>query len=169
MLSFARPEEGELEADFEVLDINKVIEETIYLAEHDSKNVRIEIKKNLSVNMPMIMACAKKLQQAFFNIIINAFAAMEHGGVLTLSSEYNKANKSVVVSFSDTGSGFAPEILDKIFDPFFTSRKGGTGLGLTITHQIISIHKGKIDVQSQPGEGTTFLVSFPIGYTGSKS
>ena len=87
---------------------------------------------------------------------------MEKGGTLTITTGFKEENKLVEVKFSDTGCGIAPEILNKIFDPFFTKKEGGTGLGLTITHQIISSHNGKVDVKSKPKEGTTFIITFPV-------
>ncbi len=161
LLSFARPDDSEVESRFSRLNINEVIAQTLLLAEHDTKNVHIEIAKNFADDLPLILADAKKLQQAFLNIIFNAFAAMEKGGTLTITTGYKQENKLVEIKFSDTGSGIAPEILNKIFDPFFTRKEGGTGLGLTITHQIISSHNGKVDVKSIPKEGTTFIITFP--------
>jgi len=162
LLSFSRPDGSESDAVVEPVNINQVIEETLLLAGHDEKKVRIEIQKQFAATLPQIRADGKKLQQAFFNIIINAFAAMENGGTLTISTDYRPDNRSVQIIFTDTGCGIPPEAMNKIFDPFFTSKKGGTGLGLTITHQIIVSHQGKIDVKSDAGAGTSFIISFPV-------
>jgi len=162
LLSFARPEDSELESRFCQVNINDVIEQTLLLAAHDTKKERVQIQKQFSENLPDISADAKKLQQAFLNIVFNAFAAMENGGTLTIETAYKEDTKAVQVSFVDTGVGMPQEIVDKIFDPFFTAKEGGTGLGLTITHQIISSHGGKIDVKSEQGQGTTFIISFPV-------
>jgi len=162
LLSFARPEDSELESRFCQVNINDVIEQTLLLAAHDTKKERVQIQKQFSENLPDISADAKKLQQAFLNIVFNAFAAMENGGTLTIETAYKEDTKAVQVSFVDTVVGMPQEIVDKIFDPFFTAKEGGTGLGLTITHQIISSHGGKIDVKSEQGQGTTFIISFPV-------
>ncbi|MBI4846716.1 MAG: PAS domain S-box protein [Candidatus Omnitrophica bacterium] len=162
LLSFARPENSELEANLELLNINEVIEQTLLLATHDTKNVDIKIVKKYLKDLPMVLADAKKLQQAFLNIIINAFAAMGNGGTLNIGTVLASNNKMICVIFQDTGCGIPAEILSKIFDPFFTAREGGTGLGLTITHQIISSHNGKIDVKSEAGTGTSFIIYLPV-------
>ena len=88
---------------------------------------------------------------------------MSKGGSLKIESRYNKNNKKVEIKFIDTGGGIAREHLDKIFDPFFTTKgpTKGVGLGLSISHGIITNHKGTIEVKSQSGKGTTFIVRFP--------
>ncbi len=161
LLSFARPDASELEANFVEVNINNVIEQTLLLAAHDSKKAKIQIVKQFSSDIPPVLADAKKLQQAFLNIIFNAFSAMEDGGDLTIKTDFNKSTKVLNVSFVDTGIGISEEGLKKIFDPFYTAKASGTGLGLTIAHQIISSHKGRIDVKSELGKGTTFAISLP--------
>ena len=161
LLSFARPDASELEANFVEVNINDVIEQTLLLATHDSKKAKIEIFKEFFTDMPLLLADAKKLQQAFLNIIFNAFSAMENGGNLTISTGFNKDTKVINISFADTGVGISADGLKKIFDPFYTAKAIGTGLGLTITHQIIASHKGKIDVKSELGEGTVFTINLP--------
>ncbi|MBU2064022.1 MAG: PAS domain-containing protein [Candidatus Omnitrophica bacterium] len=160
LLSFARPDESELDSNFSPHNVNDIIEQTLRLAEHDTKNTGINIVRNFSPDLPDISADAKKLQQAFLNLIFNASAAMQAEGILTLSTAYKPENSSIEVKVSDTGCGIEPEVLSKIFDPFYTTKKGGTGLGLTITHQIITAHNGKMDVKSVPGKGTTIIINF---------
>jgi len=162
LLSFARPDDSELEVNFAELNLNEVIEQTLLLAAHDSKKEKIKIIKDYALDLPLISADSKKLQQAFLNLIMNAFSAMENVGNLTIKTEYKPDIKTAKVIFADTGSGIDANNLAKIFDPFFTAKPGGTGLGLTITHQIISTHKGKIDVESKIDKGTKFIISFPI-------
>ncbi len=161
LLSFARPDASELEANFIQLNINDVIEQTLLLAEHDSKREKIQIIKEFSSDVPLVLADAKKLQQAFLNIIFNAFGAMEDGGDLTIKTSFNKSTKVLNIAFSDTGIGISDEGQKKIFDPFYTAKASGTGLGLTISHQIISSHQGRINVKSEMGQGTTFTISLP--------
>ena len=86
---------------------------------------------------------------------------MKDVGTLTIKTEFNKNSKTVDISFADTGVGINDEGLKRIFDPFYTAKDDGTGLGLTIAHQIISSHKGKIDVKSELGKGTMFIISLP--------
>ncbi|MCG2711550.1 MAG: ATP-binding protein, partial [Candidatus Omnitrophica bacterium] len=161
LLSFARPDASELEANFIQVNINDVIEQTLILAAHDSKKEKIRIIKQFSSDVPLVLADAKKLQQAFLNIIFNAFSAMGVGGDLTIKTDFNKNTKVLNISFADTGTGISEEGLKKVFDPFYTAKASGTGLGLTIAHQIISSHQGKIDVKSEMGQGATFTISLP--------
>ncbi|MFH1776961.1 MAG: ATP-binding protein [Candidatus Omnitrophota bacterium] len=161
LLSFAKPE-TETKLSPETLEINKLIDTTLQLARHDCLNMKVNIDKKYGANLPKIKADPKQLQQAFLNIIFNAFHAMETGGTLTIMTQKLPQNNCLEIHFADTGIGMSDEIMSKLFDPFFTTRKGGTGLGLTITHQIISAHHGKIDLRSEPGKGTEVIISLPI-------
>jgi signal transduction histidine kinase len=114
----------------------------------------------------MIVGNAGKLQQVFLNLFLNAKDSMPNGGTLHVSTSNGQA---VTVRVADTGSGIAQEHIARIYDPFFTTknlaREGqsrGTGLGLSVTYGIIQEHAGKIYVESQPGEGTTFHLEFPM-------
>ena len=131
------------------------------LAGHDAKNAGVKVERDFQT-VPLIMGDAKKLQQAFLNIIFNAFAAMSGSGILTVATRSVSDRSQVEATIRDTGCGIPAEKLGNIFDPFYTTREGGTGLGLTITHQIISSHGGKIDVRSDQGKGTQFAVTFPV-------
>ncbi len=158
LLSFARPEESHVEPN----DINEIIEDTLQLAKHDASQAKIEIIRNYDSNLPNVSADSKKLQQAFLNIIFNAFHAMkEKGGQLSITTHLYEDPKFVEIRFQDTGPGIAPEHITRLFDPFFTTREDGTGLGLTITHQIIDSHGGRIAVGSGMGKGATFSVCLP--------
>ena len=161
LLSFARPDKSELEAQFSRLNIQEVLEQTVQLAGHDAKNAVVKVERDFQT-VPQILGDAKKLQQAFLNIIFNAFAAMSGSGTLTVATRLVSDRSQVEATIRDTGCGIPAEKLGNIFDPFYTTREGGTGLGLTITHQIISSHGGKIDVRSDLGKGTQFVVTFPV-------
>ncbi len=142
--------------------VNKAIEETVAMVQHEYRNWKIDIECALHPDLPPIMANANALQQAFLNLLINARDAMPQGGkisITTASSGYH-----VIVKFSDTGSGIAKEHLDKIFMPFFTTKGegNGTGLGLSICRTIVSEHKGEINVESEVGKGTTFTIFLPM-------
>jgi two-component system NtrC family sensor kinase len=103
-----------------------------------------------------------QLQQVFLNIMLNAYQAMPNGGQLRIASRAD--GKEVQVIFADTGSGISQENLKRIFDPFFTTKEvgEGTGLGLSISYGIIEQHGGTIEVESEPGTGSTFTVKLPI-------
>jgi len=157
LLDFSRHRETE----FEIINVNDVIEEVLLLIEIQALFQNIEIVRNLGVDLPTIKGDRSQLQQVFMNLAINAAEAMKGEGKLTIESAFKG---EIVIRFSDTGSGIAPENRDKIFEPFFTTRsdKGGSGLGLAISHGIIAGHGGTISFTSKVNEGTTFTVRLPV-------
>src|SRR5947208_123378 len=153
-------------AEFAEVDVNRVIVDTLSLLEHQFKTGRIRVQDELAAHLPPIQGNAGRLQQVFLNLFLNAKDAMPDGGTLKIATS-NGEGVSVVIS--DTGIGIAQEYVQRIYDPFFTTktspREGqsrGTGLGLSVTYGIIQEHAGKIRVESRPGEGTTFYLDFPM-------
>ena len=159
LLNFSRTSPTE----FVAVDLNKVIRETLTLVEHQFAKVAVKTDLALDDGIALVKGSPGKLQQVFLNLFLNARDAMESGGTLTI--ETRQSNGAVRVSVRDTGSGIAGENLARIFDPFFTTKgaKKGTGLGLSVSYGIVREHGGDITVQSQPGKGTQFLLTFPIG------
>jgi signal transduction histidine kinase len=100
------------------------------------------------------------MKQALLNLILNAIQAMPQGGTLTVSTALRK--DAMEIRIADTGVGITEESRKKLFSPFFTTKRNGTGLGLAITYRIIENHRGRIDVESEPGKGTAFTVRLPI-------
>jgi signal transduction histidine kinase len=96
------------------------------------------------------------------NLIINAVEATDAGGTISISTTYKPGLETIEIAVSDTGEGISEANLVRIFDPFYTTKDNGNGLGLAITHGIIEQHNGTIDVESQPGRGTTFTIKLPI-------
>ena len=162
LLNFSRTSGTE----FANVDINKVITDTLALLEHQFKVSKIKVESDLTPNLSPIQGNPGRLQQVFLNLFLNAKDAMAGGGKLTVAT----ANGEVIsVRVSDTGSGIAPEHIQRIYDPFFTTKTApkegqtrGTGLGLSVTYGIIQEHAGKIRVESDPGAGTTFALDFPL-------
>jgi two-component system, NtrC family, sensor kinase len=162
LLNFSRTTGTELTE----VSLNKVIADTLALLEHQFKVAHIQVQSELYGNLPLIQGNAGRLQQVFLNLFLNAKDAMSGGGVLnvaTLNGEF------VSVRVADTGSGIAQENIQRIYDPFFTTKTSpeegqnrGTGLGLSVTYGIIQEHAGNIRVESRPGEGTTFTLDFPL-------
>lgn len=141
--------------------LNDILDETLTLASDRIKLKEIKVVKNYSDNLDNIMLDGEKIKIAFLNIIINAVEAMEPGkGVLTLTTE--KRENKVCVLISDNGSGIEPENLNQLFEPFFSGKPKGMGLGLTTTQNIILNHKGRIEVESEKNKGTTFVISFNL-------
>jgi PAS domain S-box-containing protein len=162
LLNFSRTSGTE----FTEVDANKIIHDTLTLLEHQFKTARIEVEEQLEQELPFIHGNPGKLQQVFLNLFLNAKDAMPHGGKLRVRTGNGSA---VSVTISDTGVGIAQEHIHRIYDPFFTTKTSardgqprGTGLGLSVTYGIIQEHAGKIQVDSKPGEGTTFYLEFPL-------
>ena len=142
-------------------DINEIIKRTLQLLEHQAAFHNIRVIKKLDESLPQIKVDKDKIKQVFWNLMINAAEAMPHGGTLTLASQLSGDEKYVEVVFTDTGVGIPQEYLNKLFDPFFTTKGGGTGLGLAVSYGIIEQHQGKIEVKSEPGQGSVFTISLP--------
>jgi two-component system NtrC family sensor kinase len=139
--------------------------ETLKLLEHQFRASQVHLETSLEDDLPPILGNSGKLQQVFLNLFLNAKDAMAAGGTLRVATQ---ANGHVAVDVSDTGSGIALEHVQRIYDPFFTTKltvsegqRRGTGLGLAVTYGIIQEHAGKIQVESQVGSGTTFHLEFP--------
>jgi signal transduction histidine kinase len=141
------------------LNINDIIREVL-----SGTNVpeNIEVKSQFAGSMPTIMADPAQLVQLFANIILNAIQSMDEGGQLIIKSEAPDPDR-VVVSIADTGIGIPEENAGKIFEPLFTTRAKGIGLGMAITKTFVEGHGGTIEVQSEPGKGSTFSVNLPMG------
>jgi two-component system NtrC family sensor kinase len=162
LLNFSRTSGTE----FADVDINKVISDTLALLEHQFKTSKIQVESDLTAGISPIQGNSGRLQQVFLNLFLNAKDAMPGGGKLSVATTNGEM---VSVRVSDSGSGIAPEHIQRIYDPFFTTKTApkegqsrGTGLGLSVTYGIIQEHAGKIRVESNPGAGTTFALDFPL-------
>lgn len=165
LLDFARASDPVLAP----ADLNALIEEAVMLVCTRSVMVQISLEKDLS-SMPPIMLDINQIKQVLVNLLNNAVQAMPDGGHLTLASRLTEREiegvyrQMAAVYVSDSGVGIPPEDLDRIFDPFFTTKEvgQGTGLGLSVSYSIVEKHNGRIEVESMPGEGSTFVVLLPI-------
>jgi two-component system, NtrC family, sensor kinase len=162
LLNFSRTSGTE----FTDVDVNKIITDTLTLLEHQFKTAKVRVNSELLAGISPIQGNAGRLQQVFLNLFLNAKDAMPHGGILRIATSNGEM---VSIRVSDTGSGIAPEHIQRIYDPFFTTKTApkegqprGTGLGLSVTYGIIQEHAGKIRVESKPGTGTTFALDFPL-------
>lgn len=163
LLDFSRQSEPNMRK----VEFNSIVDAALQLVEHQISLENIQLIKNLDPKIPAVKADFDKMQQVLINVILNANQAMPEGGTLTIATslaervELGKEIKNAVrIDISDTGVGIAKENLDKLFTPFFTTKdKGkGVGLGLPVVHGIIEQHRGKIEVKSEPGSGTTFTI-----------
>jgi two-component system NtrC family sensor kinase len=146
--------------------VNKVVEDTLFLLKHHERFKLIIIKRELADKLPLVHANSEQLIQVFMALMLNAMDAMEARGTLTVttSRSADRADE-VVIAFSDTGTGISRADIQKIFEPFYTTKPQGrgTGLGLSICYSIVSDHRGRIEVDSQLGRGSTFRVILPTG------
>ena len=148
--------------EFSAVDLNSVLEETLTLVQHPFRTAQVNVIKNYTHQLPLVLGSTTRLQQVFLNLFMNARDAMPTGGMLEVRTAAH--NGSVEVEVTDTGTGIATEHLKRIFDPFFTTKTSGrgTGLGLSVSYGIIKEHAGKVDVRSTPGKGTSFRLEFPV-------
>lgn len=144
------------------VDLNHLVEETLLLMEKQVVKEGIAVKRALAPDLPPVWGDDNALQQVMLNLLSNARDALPEGGEIAVETGPSPGQPGAVrLIVSDTGPGIPPDVLPKIFDPFFTTKSEGTGLGLSISYGIVRDHKGTVDVQSRPGEGTTFILTFP--------
>ena len=160
LLGFARHNTKDME--WVGFDLAQSIQQACALVKHQLDARRIDIAVECEDDIPEMIGNVGELEQVFINLILNARNAMPEGGELRISAR--RDDDAVEVRFADTGTGVAPEHLDRIFEPFFTTRadEGGTGLGLAVSYRIIEMHQGSLTVESTPGEGATFTIRLPL-------
>jgi signal transduction histidine kinase len=161
-LDYARP----FKKNISLCEINKILEKTYALVKAEGIPEQVKITLDFEENLPLIHADAEQLRQVFLNLFLNAIQAMPEGGSLVVStaleSNSDKTGTYLSIKFTDTGIGIPADHIDKLFNPFFTTKKEGTGLGLAICHRIIEGHNGTIEVSSQIGKGSQFVVKLPV-------
>jgi signal transduction histidine kinase len=161
LLEFARPSEPK----FELEDINGILDGMILLVSTETKSKRIDILKDYGSDLSPITIDREQMKQVFLNMLLNAIEATpENGKIYVKTRSYTKPDGEpyIQIEFTDTGCGIRPEYLEDIFTPFFTTKEKGSGLGLSISNQIIQDHKGYIDVESQVNRGTSFFINLPL-------
>lgn len=156
-LDFAR----EAPLRLEEVDLSVLLRRTLKLMEVDLERAGVRSRSDLDDDGSLVLqADPRRLQQVFLNLLLNAVQAMPEGGTLELSAE--KLDGVVRLRVGDDGQGIEARRLDEIFEPFSTSREKGSGLGLFIVRRIVEEHHGRIDVDSEPGRGTTFTLELPL-------
>jgi signal transduction histidine kinase len=154
-LEFYRPAQAQVGP----VDINAAVERVLSLARKKLSHSEIEVELALASDLPPVNGMSDQFAQVFLNLIVNASEAMKDGGKLRIESRVS--NGYVEIVFTDTGPGIAPEDLTHVFEPFYTTKDSGTGLGLAVSYNIIESHQGTLSVASVPGHGATFTVRLP--------
>ncbi|HIJ94172.1 MAG TPA: PAS domain S-box protein [Desulfuromonadales bacterium] len=160
LLNFGRKSDGLIGN----VDLNSILMEILELLRHQTYDDQIDLVVDLQDNLPSLLGDPSGLRQVFMNLLINAHHAIKKGGQVSISTQYNREEARVYVEVSDTGSGIDPDIIDRIWDPFFTTKATGKGLGLglALTFNIVKRHGGEISVQSTVGKGSQFIVWLPV-------
>jgi PAS domain S-box-containing protein len=161
LLDFSRQSEIEIREN----DIHEILDKTLTILRHRAGLDEIKIHTNYAAELPFLSCDFKRLQQAFVNILWNAIEAMPEGGALTVTSNFDREKDRIEIQVSDTGVGIPEEDVERIFEPFFTSKADGkgVGLGLSVAYGIIRQHHGEIHIHSKVGQGTRFSIQLPPG------
>jgi two-component system, sporulation sensor kinase E len=155
-LKAVRPSKPKLER----LSVHDILLEVLKVLEPETNNRDVLVEQELARDLPKVMVDRDQMKQVFFNIIRNALQAMNKGGILHIRTEAQA--ERVMIAFRDTGGGMPADVLQRIFEPYFTTKNEGTGLGLMIVQRVIREHGGLIEVSSEQGRGTTFRIFLPL-------
>ncbi|MEE4601141.1 MAG: ATP-binding protein [Desulfobacteraceae bacterium] len=157
LLEFARPTKLNLKPS----NLNELLKHSARLIEQEATAKNVQVQMDLNPDSVRADVDPDRLTQCFLNLYLNALQVMENGGQLTIRSS-TRGDDSVVIDIKDNGAGISPDDLGKIFDPYYTTKPKGTGLGLPIVHKIIEAHQGQVKVRSTVGQGTVFSIILPL-------
>ena len=158
LLSFARQSPG----THAIVQLNDVVRETLLLAERQVTRTGITLLVEAADALPPVRGDGSALEQVLLNLVTNAVAAVEAGGEIRITTcPHPERPGWIQLIVADSGRGISPDVLPRIFDPFFSTKPSGTGLGLSVSHGIVREHGGTIDVESTPGQGTRFTIALP--------
>jgi signal transduction histidine kinase len=160
MVEFANPNKYQTRR----MDIRDLLEKSLDLLSSDLTGKNIEVNWDFPTVLPAVMVNDHEMYQVFVNIVLNAVDSMEMGGRLGLRCEIipEEGHEWLRLRFEDNGCGISEDNLGRIFERYFTTKQTGTGLGLAIVERIVSVHNGRIHVQSKVGEGTVFIIDLPV-------
>jgi signal transduction histidine kinase len=145
-------------------DLQEILESSLSMISEEYKTERLQMVNEFAPDLPRVMGDDRQLKQAFFNLFANACQAMNGNGTLSVRATPDSRNGTsyLRVEVKDTGNGIDPETLSNIFNPFYSTKESSLGMGLAIVHKIVTSHGGQIQVDNRPGDGATFIVTFPI-------
>jgi PAS domain S-box-containing protein len=147
--------------NFEIHQLNEIVQESVDFLRSEIHDRDILVELDLDPDLPPLLVDRDQLKQAFYNVIKNAFQAMKTGGILHIRSWHDELNVSV--AFTDTGGGIARGSMSKLFEPYFTTKSAGSGLGLLIVRRIVREHGGEIEIESNEGKGARVTIHLPSG------
>jgi signal transduction histidine kinase len=147
--------------DFQLTQVNNIIEDVCALITKHLQHSDIAFEFHPDPDLPLIPALADQIRQVIINLLMNSVEAMTTGGKLMVCTKLLEDSNTLLITVSDNGTGIPPEILPNIFEAFVTNKQRGTGLGLTITYDIVMKHHGRITAENNPNKGSTFKVWLP--------
>jgi signal transduction histidine kinase len=159
-LKFARPPKPSIQRT----SINDLLRTTMILVNKEAEKARVEVQLSLDDSIPSFEFDPDQIRQVFLNVMLNGVQAMPEGGRLQIRSAFENEGSKVIVDIEDSGEGIEGD-LERMFDPFFTTRPDGTGLGLAVSYQLVENHKGVISARTNPNQGMTFRIELPIDCT----
>lgn len=168
LLSFARPSTPNVSEE----DANEIVDSIVRILDTEAKEREVSMYRHLALDLPKIFIDKEQIKQVSMNVILNALQSIEGRGVVEVSTRLfskNGTEQYVQIEIRDSGAGIPEKDIEDIFNPFFTTKKDGSGLGLSISHQIVQEHGGYIVVESQVGKGTTFLINLPVRQPGQRA
>jgi two-component system sensor histidine kinase HydH len=158
LLDFARPKEPRREMH----SLENILDHSLKLLEPELTGKKVGIEKEFEPNLPPVFTDRDQISQAFLNLLLNSLESIDGGGKIRIRLKKSRGQPSVEVSVADTGRGIPQADLERVFEPFFSTKRKGTGLGLAIVHQIVESHGGDIEVESREEVGTTFRITLPV-------
>jgi len=150
-----RPSLPELRSE----NVNAIVEEAVRFFAPEIKDRDIVVEQELRSDLPLLELDRDQMKQAFYNVIKNSFEAMKRCGILRIRTDMDESH--VIVLFTDTCGGISPDNLSRVFEPYFTTKTSGTGLGLLIVRRIIREHGGELSIESSEGKGLTLTIRLP--------
>lgn len=162
LLNYARPPQPQ----FDLVDMNRLLDISlgnVETAARRNAELTVQFTRDFAADLPRIEADSAQLQQVFLNMLLNAVDALESRGTITVLTRREDENQ-ILISIADTGKGIPETAIDKIFNPFFTTKSKGTGLGLSICKRLVEQHGGRIRVESQLERGTSFVITLPLAH-----
>jgi len=163
LVDFNRP----IELRLKNTDVRRVLEEVTQLASPEAAQNGVSIDVQLGTEALPVLIDYDLVKQAFDNVVLNGVQAMPEGGSLRISARRN--DKAAVIEVRDSGPGIPPEVRDKVFNLYFTTKKTGSGIGLAMTYRVLQMHHGSLDFDTELGRGTTFRLCLPLVVAGQDS